>query len=787
MRFGLVRPAIVVLLSLLGLPAPAVGQPRRVVLLYDERTDLPGLAALDARLVQTLTRGLPDVEVYREAMDLSRFQSSTYPTRLKDYLRAKYADKRIDVVIAAMSPALDFMLAHGHEVFPGAPTVFCGIDRRELGDRKLPVDVTGVLVRREFAPTVQLALSLHPKTRRVLFVAGSSDFDRRLTDAATAEVSGQSDQPRIEYLVGLPLPNLLDTLANLPPRTVVLYSTMFADARGQSYVPHEVAERISATANAPVYAFMDQYLGRGVVGGHLYSIDAHGEEAARLALRILAGTRPSDIPPVERAASIDLFDWRQVKRWGIDEARLPPGSVVRFRDVSPWERYRTTIVATAGVVILQSALIVALLLERRVRRRAQSALLESQARSEIAGVSLGVGFWSWDPDRDRVWISEQCARLLGFERRSYPPLSSFLDAVRPHTGASLDDAFEGAMRDGAPFDGEWAVATPKGGTRWIAGAIRTSEETHGRRRVTGAFVDVTERRSAERLAEEQRRELSHLGRVAIVGELSAALAHEINQPLAAILANTRAAQRMLENGGIDAAELRAILDDIESDDRRAGAVIQRVRGLVKKDDGELQLVPANDVVGEVLELAHSDLIHRGVVVNTQLLPSVPVIFADRVQLQQVLLNVIMNACDAMSDTPPAERLLVIATSAQDGVVRIAVHDRGTGIPADSLESVFEPFVTSKKNGLGLGLSICRSIVRSHGGNMWASNNPDRGATIVVSLPSASEHESTSVDHRDSSPSPSTVSTAAASEAGLNGFSSSSTGSDMSSPATASAK
>jgi len=149
--------------------------------------------------------------------------------------------------------------------------------------------------------------------------------------------------------------------------------------------------------------------------------------------------------------------------------------------------------------------------------------------------------------------------------------------------------------------------------------------------------------------------------------------------------------------------------------------------------------------------------------------------------------VIMNACDAMSDTPPAERLLVIATSAQDGVVRIAVHDRGTGIPADSLESVFEPFVTSKKNGLGLGLSICRSIVRSHGGNMWASNNPDRGATIVVSLPSASEHESTSVDHRDSSPSPSTVSTAAAREAGLNGFSSSSTGSDMSSPATASAK
>jgi len=787
MRSGSVRHAVKVFVFLLGLAAPALGQVRRVVLLYDERTELPGLAALDARLVQGLTAGFPGVEVYREAMDLSRFQSNAYPTLLKDYLRAKYADKRIDVVIAAMGPALDFMLADGREVFPKTPIVFCGIDRRELGDLRLPSNVTGVLLKREFAPTLELALRLHPGTRRVLFVAGSSEFDRRLTDAARAEFDSRANQPPIEYLTGLPLPDLLDTLAKLPPRTVVLYSTMFADVKGQSYVPHEVAERIAATATAPVYAFMDQYLGRGIVGGQLYTVDAHGEEAARLALRILHGARPSDIPPVERASSIELFDGRQLRRWGIDEARLPAGSVVRFRDVPPWERYRTTIVATAGVLLLQSALILALLLERRVRHRAQAALQESQARAEIAGVSLGVGFWSWDPDRDRVWISEQCARLLGFERRSYPPLGNFLDAVRPHTGGSLDDAFDVAMKDGTPFDGEWAVATPTGGTRWIAGAIRSSAATHGRRHVTGALVDVTERRSAERLAEEQRRELSHLGRVAIVGELSAALAHEINQPLAAILANTRAAQRMLENGGIDAAELRAILDDIESDDRRAGAVIQRVRGLVKKDDGELQLVPANDVVGEVLELAHSDLIHRGVVVNTRLLPSAPVIYADRVQLQQVLLNLIMNACDAMGDTPPGERVLVIATSAENGVARIAVHDRGTGIPADSLESMFEPFVTSKKNGLGLGLAICRSIVRSHGGNMWASNNPDRGATIVVSLPIATEPCTPSDDHRGLSPSASTVSTAAANDAGVNGFSSSSTGSDMSSPATASAK
>ena len=734
-----------VVVSMLCVGAPAAAQTRRVVLLYDERPDLPGLALLDARVVRTLNAGSPGrVEVYREAMDLSRFQSDSYPLLLADYLRAKYAGKKIDVVIAAMAPTLDFVLAHGSEVFPGAAIVFCGIDGRDLGARHVPANATGVLLKREFAPTLKLALALQPATKRVAFVSGSSDFDRALTEAAKAEFRAQASQVAIEYFTGLPFPALLDTLAKLPPRTIVLYSTIFSDGAGQPFVPHEAAERIATTANAPVYAFVDQYLGRGIVGGHLYSIDAHGEEAARLTLRILAGARPSETPPVERAASIDLFDARQLKRWGIDESRLPAGSIVRYRDVSAWARYRTTIAATVGVLLLQSALIVALLLERRVRRRAQTALVESQARAEIAGVSLGVGFWTWEPDRDRVWISEQCARLIGFERRSYPPFAHFLDAVRPRTGGPLDAEFERAIRDGTPFDGEWAVAAGAE-ARWIAGAIRTSEEAHGRRRVTGALIDVTERRSAEGLAEEQRRELSHLGRVAVLGELSSALAHEINQPLAAILANARAAQLMLDHDGMETAELRAILDDIEADDRRAGAVIRRVRGLVKKDQNELQLLSASEVVGEALELAHSDLIHRGVSVTTRFSTSEPVVKVDRVQLQQVLLNLIMNACDAMTQTPAAERGIVISTDGDADGVRIAVSDRGSGIAPDSLQSVFEPFVTTKRNGLGLGLAICRSIVSAHGGEMSASNNPDRGATFVVSLPSASAARTSSGD------------------------------------------
>jgi len=248
--------------------------------------------------------------------------------------------------------------------------------------------------------------------------------------------------------------------------------------------------------------------------------------------------------------------------------------------------------------------------------------------------------------------------------------------------------------------------------------------------------DITERQRAEREIAVQRSELAHLGRVALLGELSGALAHELNQPLAAILANARAAQRMLAHDDVDRVELQAILDDIVSDDRRAGAVIQRVRALIRKDETDPQTVPANDLVTESLELARSDLIQRAVVVSTRLAPSLPQVQADRVQLQQVLLNLIVNACDAMADKSPTTRALVITTAARGGAVRISISDSGTGISMEPIDAVFQPFVTSKRHGLGLGLAICRSIVDAHGGRMWAVNNSGGGATFHVLLPGA---------------------------------------------------
>ena len=248
--------------------------------------------------------------------------------------------------------------------------------------------------------------------------------------------------------------------------------------------------------------------------------------------------------------------------------------------------------------------------------------------------------------------------------------------------------------------------------------------------------DITDRKRAELEADAQRRELAHLSRVAMLGELTGALAHELSQPLTAVLSNAQAARHLLDRDPLDVAELRAALDDIIRNNKRAGTVIDRLRALLRKEATTLQPVDMNEVVREVVDLAHSEVVSRRITVTSTLTPEIPLVLGDRVQLQQVVLNLVLNACDAMSDTHAAKRHLALATTMEDGFVQLVVSDRGVGIPKDQLEQVFEPFVTFRDQGLGLGLAISRSIVSAHRGSIRAENNVDGGATFRCFLPVA---------------------------------------------------
>ncbi|EIM95855.1 PAS/PAC sensor signal transduction histidine kinase, partial [Paraburkholderia hospita] len=250
--------------------------------------------------------------------------------------------------------------------------------------------------------------------------------------------------------------------------------------------------------------------------------------------------------------------------------------------------------------------------------------------------------------------------------------------------------------------------------------------------VTLAFIiDRTERYELER----NRRDLAHLTRVSTVGQLASSLAHELNQPLTAILSNVQAAQRFLAADPIDLAEVREILNDIVQDDYRASEVIRRIRAVVKKGDLEVVSLDLAGIIRDVVMLVRSDAIVRGTRVTLDIEDDLPPVSGDKVQLQQVMLNLLLNAFDAMNDVPPVDRVVSVTLRHESkNMVCIAISDRGHGLTADKLDKIFKPFFTSKPQGLGLGLSISRTIIGMHRGRIWAENNIDRGATFLVALP-----------------------------------------------------
>jgi PAS domain S-box-containing protein len=253
--------------------------------------------------------------------------------------------------------------------------------------------------------------------------------------------------------------------------------------------------------------------------------------------------------------------------------------------------------------------------------------------------------------------------------------------------------------------------------------------------------DITERKRAEQEALDARRELLRMDRLSRMGELSASLSHELNQPLTAILSNARAALRFLQVGKLDPGELEEILQDIVKDDKRAGDIIRGLRTLVTRDEGERETISINDVLHETVSLFRSEAIIRNIRIEMDLADRLPLVDVNKVQIQQVLINLMMNAAESMTRDESANRTIALQTSAShNGMVQVAVRDFGSGIEEQELHRIFEPFFTTKRSGLGMGLSLSRSIIESHGGHIWAENNPDKGITFYFDLPAIKNEE-----------------------------------------------
>jgi two-component system sensor kinase FixL len=377
----------------------------------------------------------------------------------------------------------------------------------------------------------------------------------------------------------------------------------------------------------------------------------------------------------------------------------------------------------------------------RQLQASETELRETQERMELAANAAELGMWMWDIVRDEVWITDKGRALLGFAPLEKIDFNRFRNRLHPEDRESVLQAVEKSLRTGAEYESEYRTVLPDGQVRWIAGRGQVEFNCDGQPvRMRGVAVDITKRKQAEEQTAHQRNEIPHLSRVTTLGELSGSIAHELSLPLSAILSNAQAAQRVLAHGGADLAEVREILNDIVSEDKRAGEVIQRLRQWLKKGEVQQHSLRINEVVEDVLKLIHDDLINQHVTIDVELGRNLPLVTGDPVQLQQVLLNLVVNACDAMTNCDAPERRLLIRTGTEtrngngNCAVLVSVTDRGGSIPEEKMEQIFEPFFTTKAKGMGLGLSVCHTIIAAHRGKLWATNNADCGATFHFSLP-----------------------------------------------------
>lgn len=393
-----------------------------------------------------------------------------------------------------------------------------------------------------------------------------------------------------------------------------------------------------------------------------------------------------------------------------------------------------TALALQHFLLLRAAplYLVAILSEQR--GAVEKSLRESQDRTRLAATAAELGLWEWDIAQDQVWFTNSGRIDLG----ELAPLNfgGFIRLVHPDDRGAVGAALTRAMSGSGDFESKYRILLPNDESRWVVSIGRVEFDRLGRPvRLRGASRDITRGEQVEQQVQRQRDELAHLARVTALGELSGSLAHELRQPLAAILINARAAQRVLGGNGADLEEVRAILGDIVADDQRAAEIIERLQHLFRKGEVRRQPTDVNELVRQVIPFAQGELVRTAVDLETDLAAALPPVSGDDVQLQQVLLNLVANACHAMADGAASRRRLLVRTSPAAGAgVHVTVSDQGRGIPPEDLERIFQPFVTSRSDGMGLGLAVCRTIIRAHGGTLWAENNAAGGASFHFVLP-----------------------------------------------------
>jgi len=365
-----------------------------------------------------------------------------------------------------------------------------------------------------------------------------------------------------------------------------------------------------------------------------------------------------------------------------------------------------------------------------------SALLESEKRMSLAARAADLGLWDWNVERDEVWLNDFGSTQAGVPGSERHTLERSLAMVHPDDRDRLRRKLQRALEGSEDFQVEFRINEPHGAERWVAARGQVERGEQGQPlHLRGVYVDITARRQAQIELQRNRDELALFQRVSAMGQLSLTLAHELNQPLGAIIRNAEAGETFLRQGTPDPAELREIFIDIQDDGRRAAAVISHTRSMLRQGDLHFDAIEVHELVEQVADLLEIEIQARHATLYRVLPNGLPKARGDRVQLQQVLLNLMLNSLDALDAKGSGDRRIEIeASEVEGGLIELAVTDTGTGIDPEQLPHLFDLLLTTKAEGTGIGLAISRTIIDAHGGRIWAENSPDGGACMRLQLP-----------------------------------------------------
>jgi PAS domain S-box-containing protein len=726
---------VVILLAFGAGPAQAQTQSqnpltgKNILILHSHEANAPVFMKTDEGLLsKTESGGIPRLNQSFKSLDLRQNPSPEYRKLLVEEMRVRYGARKPDMIVTMFPEALEFVLKDCRDTFPNAPilamylpqgVVLPRTNRRIVG-HSASVDVPG---------TLEIALKLVPVAKRVYVVSGMHEIDRRIADQARHDFKKWEGRLEFSYLSDMSFEDILGALSAAPPDSVVLLLVYTEDTAGRIYSSPDLTQRLSRVSRVPIFGLIDAALGYGITGGSLINFERIGARAGELVLDILKGNRPPEnISEFLNVPAVSMFDWRQLRRWNLSESSLPEGSIVINRELTFWD-FKYYIFGAVALCLIQLGLIAGLLLQKRRRRSAEDSLWhKTQELDQFFSVTLDL-LCIANTEGYFLRLNPSWERILGYGRDELIA-KRFLEFVHPDDFERTQDALSALASQQTVVFFENRYLAKDGAYRWLEWTAAPAGDL-----IYAAARDITERLKAEAEARQRREELAHVSRIATMGELTTSLAHEINQPLTAILSNAEAAQRFLAGAEPDISEVRQILDDIVRDDKRASAVVGKVRALVIKEKPRQEILDLDETIQEVVGLVRGESVLQGLSITTELSPELKRISGDRIQLQQVILNLILNSAAAMRNSPRAQRKIIVRTVPQNGAtVKASVTDFGIGIDENNIDRLFEPFYTTKPEGLGMGLSISQRIIKAHGGTLEASNNPEGGATFSFTLP-----------------------------------------------------